>query len=133
MDEEGVTVWLGKSKTDQRAKGRKVRLARYPVGEFCPLRRGRALKENRSGLSRKVFCHSDGSRVSAYQLLAVLRKTLRNLGEEGESYGTHSFRIGAATEANDRGWGRRAIMDLGRWSSECYRTYVRKEEAEEGN
>ena len=133
FDDEVVAVRLAKSKTDQRARGWRVQLARYPLGVFCPLWRGMVLRDKMAGVSRKVFCHADGSRVSAYQLLAVLRKTLRILGEVADSYGTDSFRIGAATEANDSGWGRGAIMELGTWSSECYRTYVRKEGGKEGN
>ena len=77
------------------------------------------------------FCHKDDSRVTAYELLLVPHKALRELGEEGDSYGTHSFRIGATTEASERGWGREAIMEMGRWALECYKSYVREESRRE--
>ena len=77
------------------------------MGELCPLRKGRQLQEQRIQGVEWVFCHQDWSRVTAYQLLMVLRKALREVGEEAGSYGTHSFRIGAATEAVREAWVRR--------------------------
>ena len=62
--------------------------------------------------------------MTAYQLLAVLRKALSHLGENPEAFGTHSFRIGAASEAKARGWDTRGLKDLGRWSSDSYKGYV---------
>ena len=38
---------------------------------------------------------------------------------------THSFRIGAATTAAAAGYPKWAIQTLGRWSSDCYKTYIR--------
>ncbi|KAJ1188313.1 hypothetical protein NDU88_005074 [Pleurodeles waltl] len=48
--------------------------------------------------------HGDGSLLTAYQLLAVLRRALGWLGMDYQYYGTHSFRIGAATEARAVGY-----------------------------
>ena len=53
------------------------------------------------------------------------------LGLEAGNYGTHSFRIGAASEANARGWKREAIKEIGRWSSDCFKAYVREVSEEE--
>ncbi|KAJ1088586.1 hypothetical protein NDU88_001743 [Pleurodeles waltl] len=44
-------------------------------------------------------CMRMGSLLTAYQLLVVLRRALGWLGMDNHYYGTHSFRIGAATEA----------------------------------
>ena len=38
---------------------------------------------------------------------------------------THSFRIGAATTLANSGYPRWLIQSLGRWSSDCYRVYIR--------
>ena len=69
--------------------------------------------------------------MTAFQLLSVLRKALGVLGVDAGSYGTHSFRIGAASEANDRGWKSKAIKELGGWSSDCFKAYVREVSDEE--
>ena len=74
-----------------------------------------------------MFHHKEGAPVKPAQLLAVMRKALVRVGEEPSSYGTHSFRIGAATEADTRGWGAMAIKELGRWSSDCFKGYVRND------
>ena len=79
-----------------------------------------------------MFQHKEGSPVKPSQLLAVLRKALARVGEDPGSFGTHSFRIGAATEADARGWGELAIKELGRWSSDCFKGYVRSAGKERG-
>ena len=38
---------------------------------------------------------------------------------------SHSFRIGAATTAAAAGYPRWLIQALGRWSSDCFRVYLR--------
>ncbi|KAM4013529.1 uncharacterized protein ACNLHF_003612 [Anomaloglossus baeobatrachus] len=43
--------------------------------------------------------HEDGSPMTRFQSLSVFRKCLRSLGFSPLEFGTHSFRIGAATEA----------------------------------
>ncbi|KAJ1119084.1 hypothetical protein NDU88_007270 [Pleurodeles waltl] len=46
-------------------------------------------------------------------------------GIDSRHYGTHSFRIGAATEAKRMGNSDTAIMGLGRWKSQCFKRYIR--------
>ncbi|KAJ1137336.1 hypothetical protein NDU88_003747 [Pleurodeles waltl] len=46
-------------------------------------------------------------------------------GLDPRCYGTHSFRIGAATEARALGKSDGFIMGLGRWKSQCFKHYVR--------
>ena len=41
------------------------------------------------------------------------------------SMSSHSFRIGAATIAAAAGFPRWLIQALGRWSSNCYKEYIR--------
>ncbi|KAM9324593.1 uncharacterized protein PAF06_000660 [Gastrophryne carolinensis] len=59
------------------------------------------------------------------RFLAVFRKCLRELGLAGSEYGTHSFRIGAATEAARMGLPEEIIKRLGRWESARFRRYIR--------
>ncbi|KAJ1200935.1 hypothetical protein NDU88_004756 [Pleurodeles waltl] len=79
-----VVVWLRASKNDRLGRGQEVflkgtGLATCPVGLWMSF--ARRLSES----SRFVFLHEDGSLLTAYQLLAVLR---RALGWLGMDYGT---------------------------------------------
>lgn len=63
--------------------------------------------------------------LTKYQFNAVLKRSLLSLGLGGFKVSTHSFRIGAATEAARLGLDESVIMRLGRWESRCYSIYVR--------
>ena len=47
------------------------------------------------------------------------------IGEEPTHFGTHSLRIGGATALYAAGASETIIRTLGRWSSDCFRLYVR--------
>ncbi|KAM4689073.1 uncharacterized protein O3C94_007213 [Discoglossus pictus] len=47
------------------------------------------------------------------------------LGIKKSEFGTHSFRIGAATEAARLGLHDAAVKRIGRWESERFQSYVR--------
>ncbi|KAJ1088395.1 hypothetical protein NDU88_001552 [Pleurodeles waltl] len=81
--------------------------------------------DSTTGSSRFVFIHQDGSLLKAHQVLVVLKRALGLLGLDSRHYGTHSFRIGAVTEAKRLGNSDKAIMGLGRWKSQCFKRYIR--------
>ncbi|XP_069092659.1 integrase/recombinase xerD homolog [Pleurodeles waltl] len=116
--EEGVVVVIRKSKTDQKGVGATVLLRRYPARSICPGLLERRLRMEKGPLDGPVFCHAEGFRVTASQLLGVLRRGLSRLGLDASRFGTHSFRIGVATEAGNKGWGREELKALGRWRSD---------------
>mgnify|MGYP002805169208 CR=1 FL=1 len=86
----------------------------------------RMLDGGEGGIEVEVLRQSDGFLVMSFLLRAGLFEDVRDCVEDTEGYGTHSFRIGAASEANARGWGTKAIKELGRWSSNCYKGYERR-------
>lgn len=59
----------------------------------------------------------------------ALRRMIKNLmaavGEDPGQFGTHSLRIGGATALFAQGATPMVIRTMGRWSSDCYRLYVR--------
>jgi len=57
--------------------------------------------------------------------LVETRARLRAVGYDGNLFGCHSYRIGAATVAAQRGMPDWAIKTLGRWNSTCYLRYIR--------
>ena len=47
------------------------------------------------------------------------------IGQDPAQYGAHSYRIGGATALFAAGADPMVIRTMGRWSSDCYRLYVR--------
>ncbi|KAM3926861.1 uncharacterized protein RB166_009695 [Leptodactylus fuscus] len=57
--------------------------------------------------------------------VAVFRKCVVASGREPKEFGSHSFRIGAATEAARHGLGEDVVRKIGRWESIRFRSYLR--------
>lgn len=61
-----------------------------------------------------LLVHADGSCLSRFQFVAVFRKCPGAAGLDPKQYGSHSFRIGAATEASQWGLNDTAVKQIGR-------------------
>lgn len=125
ISQDNLSCWLRRSKTDMLGKGRRIILMRLPGSELCPVRCVEELLELRPSSAAVLLVHENGSSLSRYQFLAVFRKCLVALGLAARDYSTHSFRIGAATQAHRWGLGDEVIKKLGRWESARFRGYVR--------
>ena len=55
----------------------------------------------------------------------LIRVMMAGEGEDPSEFGTHSLRIGGATALFAAGADETVIRTMGRWSSDCYRLYVR--------
>ena len=55
----------------------------------------------------------------------VLSTCLRNIGLNPDHYGTHSFRIGRATDQFKQGYSVERIKREGRWESDAVYKYLR--------
>lgn len=71
-----------------------------------------------------LFWHADGAPLTHYQFWVVTARALDILGLKGVRFGTHSFRIGAASMAGQMGYPESRIKDMGRWKSNAFRRYV---------
>ncbi|KAM4045102.1 uncharacterized protein ACNLHF_008919 isoform 3-T3 [Anomaloglossus baeobatrachus] len=120
-----VQMRIRRSKTDQGGLGSWVVL--QPVqGHTCPLRIITEYLACRT--EGQVFLsHIDGSPLTRFQFISVLRKCLAVVGVPPGDFGTHSFRIGAATEASRAGLSIGKVKQIGRWKSDCVNSYVRPE------
>ncbi|XP_056407274.1 uncharacterized protein LOC130298362 isoform X1 [Hyla sarda] len=112
------------SKADQVGQGAWIRLQSVD-GQACPVRAvNDYLLVRVSGVH--FFTHADCS-LTRYQFQALFKLCLQCVGAPPSEFGTHSFRIGAATEAS---WAWLSVADIqriGRWRSACYAGYVRPE------
>lgn len=68
---------------------------------------------------------SNGFPLSGDYLRSVIRELMSAVGEDPSEFGTHSLRIGGATALFAGGATPTVIRTMGRWSSDCYRLYVR--------
>lgn len=125
LEDGGVVCLLRRSKTDQMGRGKRVFLYRLPGSSVCPVRCVEEFLDVRPEGQLGLLVHQDGRSLSRYQFLAVFRRCLRELEIPEKSYCTHSFRIGAATEAARWGLSEEVIRKIGRWESERFRGYVR--------
>ncbi|CAI8019411.1 hypothetical protein GBAR_LOCUS11668 [Geodia barretti] len=77
---------------------------------------------------RPLFTLSSGKFLTRSRLTNVIRRLLRATGlsmQEAKRYGTHSLRIGAATDAAALGLPSWLIQAAGRWKSAAYPRYIR--------
>ena len=111
------------SKTDPFREGVTLSIAKTG-GSTCPVRALRKyLKHHPSG-SGPLFQMATGKYLTRAGICKVVKKALAFYGIDSSRYSSHSFRIGAATTAAAAGVPDRTIKALGRWSSDCYQTYI---------
>ena len=62
-----------------------------------------------------------------YQFNPELSRCLTFCGLDTKKYKGHSFRIGAASHAADKGFSDAQVRTLGRWKSGAFKSYIRSE------
>ncbi|OCT68288.1 hypothetical protein XELAEV_18039587mg, partial [Xenopus laevis] len=118
-----LKITLKKSKTDNVGKGTTLWLGNSTEQSLCPVLAFSHYQQVRPCLSGPFFIHSDGSFVTRFQFAKILKGAVNKLGIPPDHYNTHSFRIGAATQASLMGLGEEFIKKLGRWNSSRYQLY----------
>lgn len=108
------------SKTDPFRVGVNIRLSSNG-SSLCPLQALKNYLMSRPAVKGPLFVFQNGSYLTRQSFSRVLKTVLTN----SEGISTHSFRIGAATTAAAMGFPRWLIKSLGRWSSDCFRDYIR--------
>uniref|UniRef100_A0ABM5GIN9 Uncharacterized protein isoform X1 n=1 Tax=Pogona vitticeps TaxID=103695 RepID=A0ABM5GIN9_9SAUR len=121
-----VRIRLRSSKTDQHGNGCMVILGRCSIVKICPVRAVGDFGVLRGDDKGYFFQHRDGTPLTKYQFWSLTDMALERLGVSNLRFGTHSFRIGAASTAAALGYDAGRIKRLGRWSSRSYRKYIRQ-------
>ena len=111
-------------KTDPFRKGVSVYLG-VAGGELCPVAAILDYMVRRGSYKGPFFTFADGSFLTRDRFVQVVRSALDCAGVNSSHYAGHSFRIGAATTAAQRGIPDAMIKILGRWESSAYTLYVR--------
>ena len=119
-----LQVHLKQSKTDQFRQGIDVFVGKTG-DDLCPVSAVMAYLAVRQGNLGALFRFQDGRLLTPTRLTGKVREALEALGLHSEHYAGHSFSIGAATTAAERGLEDSLIKALGRWESTAYLVYVR--------
>eukprot|EP00079_Xenopus_tropicalis_P014258 XP_004910611.1 PREDICTED: collagen alpha-1(III) chain-like isoform X1 [Xenopus tropicalis] len=123
--EGSVSILIRDSKTDKQGKGFRVELFGIQGHHTCPVSCFDSYYRMRPDQQGSLMIHQDGSSLSRYQFIAILKRALQGLQLAVNEYGSHSFRIGAATEAARWGLGADVIRRIGRWESSRFKAYIR--------
>lgn len=120
-----IKIFISRSKTDQLAKGAWIQLFPNLGSLICPVLAISHYASLRPSGPGSFFIHSDGTPLSRFQFIAVLKKCLVFLNLGHIRFTSHSFRIGAATEAARLGLDNHLIKKIGRWESSRFNLYIR--------
>jgi len=122
--DKSVSVTINSSKTDQYGNKTNLVVTNGHTGVlvFDVMQQYMAMRPNINGA---LFCHLNHLKVTRHQVSKILKSALRFLGYKEDEFNTHSFRIGAATNAAEQGLADDVIMRMGRWKSDSFRRYIR--------
>ncbi len=132
LDSETISFLVKQSKTDQTKKGHFVYIFNLPspiqpyqaVCEYLRLR----IFQAKSPLEPLFLDHTNKPASRAW-FQKHLRSVLLSAGISAKNFSSHSFRIGAATSAAQKGLTKHQIQTLGRWSSEAFQSYIRTDQS----
>lgn len=91
----------------------------------CPVRSLSKFLQVRGSKPGPLFQLPSGKLYTRRQFDRNLSRCLDACGCSTAIYKGHSFRIGAATDAMERGYSESQIRNLGRWASDSYKKYIR--------
>ena len=117
-----LRVQIKASKTDPFRQGFTVHIG--TTGDaLCPVTA--LLMAARGGDNGPLFTWADRRFLTRKTFVTGVRAALTSAGYPAADYAGHSFRIGAATTAAQRGVQDSLIQTLGRWQSSAYTRYIR--------
>ena len=93
---------------------------------LCPVAYLQRYFSARGATPGPLFCFADGSPVKTSQFTQQLQQALNFCGLDSTKYKSHSFRIGAASLAAEKGLSDAQIRHLGRWKSDAFKLYIRQ-------
>ncbi len=130
--DEGLVLWLRRSKTDQEGKGSKIALPWGSHEETCPVRSYRAWKADAQLTQGAVFRGVDNrgqlasDRLDSNSVARIVKRAARRVGLDPVPYAGHSLRAGFCTQAYLNGVPELAIMRQSRHKSlDTVRKYIR--------
>ena len=118
-----LRIQIKASKTDPFRQGVSVHIG-WTGEALCPVTALLRYMAARGGNPGPLFIWVDGRFLTWKTFVAGVRAALTSAGYPAANYAGHSFRIGAATTAAQRGVQDSLIQTLGRWQSSAYTRYI---------
>ncbi len=128
LDDETISYTIKQSKTDQTKKGHFIYIFKLqsPLSPYQTLLAFLHLRKSQSKLpSDPLFTDDSNCPATRFWFQKHLKAVLHLSGTAAGNFSSHSFRIGAATTAAHKGLSQQQIQELGRWSSEAFKSYIR--------
>lgn len=140
FDERGITVTLGKTKTDQQGKGAVLAIPRASSEDICPVALTQRWLDETGIESGPVFrgIHPQGrildKPITATWFVLRLKQAAKDAGLPEERIAGHSLRSGFVTEAAKRGASILEVSEVTRHRDlNMVKRYYRNEEAWSNN
>ncbi|XP_056122442.1 uncharacterized protein LOC130100837 [Rhinichthys klamathensis goyatoka] len=128
LDSETISFLIKQSKTDQTKKGHFIYIFNLssPIQPFQTILAYLQLRNSHAKSHLEpLFIDDSNKPVTRFWFQKHLKSVLQLSGIPAENFSSHSFRIGAATSAAQKGLSQQQIQALGRWSSDAFQTYIR--------
>ena len=119
-DHSRLFINLRVSKNDPFRQGTIIRLFKLD-SPLCPVLAVERYFSIIPSISGPLFIFQNGSFLTRNFMSQLLKSALPNV----PALNTHSFRIGGASAASSHGIPDSIVQVLGRWSSDCFRQYIR--------
>ena len=119
-----LRVYLKASKTDPFRVGVHIYVGRTG-NTLCPVIAVLHYMVARGRGSGPFFKFENGTPLTRMKFVDKVKEALSLAGVDCTAYSGHSFRIGAATTAAERGISDATIKMLGRWKSSAYQVYIK--------
>ncbi|XP_039541789.1 mucin-5AC-like [Pimephales promelas] len=128
IDGETISYLIKQSKTDQTKKGHFIYIFNL-ASQIQPYQSILAYLQWRSPQAKSplepLFLDESKKPVTRFWFQKHLKSVLQQSGIPAKNFSSHSFRIGAATSAAQKGLSQQQIQALGRWSSDAFQSYIR--------
>ena len=121
---DGYQVHVRQSKTDPFRSGAVIRVLPSGDSSLCAVTALDSYLATQGPTEHTLF-RLQTAALTRQKLNNLIRDLASRCGVDPRRYSSHSFRIGAASAAAAAGIPDWRIQALGRWSSDCYKRYIR--------
>ncbi|XP_048021430.1 uncharacterized protein LOC125252287 [Megalobrama amblycephala] len=128
LDDDTISYFIKQSKTDQTRKGHFIYIFNLssPIQPYQSLLAYLHFRRSQAKFpSDPLFTDDSNHPITRFWFQKHLKSILIQSGIPADNYSSHSFRIGAATTAAQKGLSQHQIQALGLWSSKAYKSYIR--------